>query len=297
MKHKHKQRYSRLFWTIILNIIITITEYIGGLFTGSLALISDAGHNLSDVLSLLLTYIGEKLSKSGINHKFSFGLKRVEVLTAFINAIALWAIALYILYEAYKRYLNPVEIIPLPMLGIAVIGLGGNVFSILILNKEKNLNLNRKAAYLHLFYDAVSSVGVIIGGTVILLSNFFVIDLIISTLIALMIFWSGLDVIKESIGIFMQAVPRDINFNKVKNALLQFPEIASVHDLHIWAISSKEPVLSCHICLCNPKKTKTDKLIKRIEKKLEKDFNIRHSTIQIENEKICKKENGEYCCR
>lgn len=295
MKHKH--RYSRLFWTIILNIVITIAEYIGGLFTGSLALISDAGHNLSDVLSLILSYIGEKISEKGINHKFSFGLKRAEVLTAFINAMALWAISVYIIYEAYKRYLNPVDIIPLPMLGIAVIGLAGNVFSILILNKEKGFNLNRKAAYLHLFYDAISSVGVIIAGIIILLSNFFVIDLVISILIALMIFWSGLDVIKESIGIFMQAVPRGINFDKVRRAIINFSEVASVHDLHIWAISSNEPVLSCHICLCDPKKTKTDKLVKKIEKKLDKDFNIRHTTIQIENEKICKVGNGEYCCR
>lgn len=285
-KVEPEKRGRTLFWTILLNIGITIAEYVGGIFTGSLALISDAGHNLSDVVSLILSYIGEKISLKKATPKFSFGLKRFRVVTAFINALTLLVIAGYILFESYKRYVNPQPIQGLPMLGIAVIGLVGNLLSIMLLSKHSSSNLNLRAALLHLSYDAVSSVGVIIAGFVILASNFIMIDVIISTIIALMILWSGFDVLKEAMGIFMESVPRGIDFDKVKDSIMSLKEVGSVHDLHIWSISSEEIMLSCHICLC--KKTGTDALIKKIQKILKKDFGIEHTTIQVEKENICK---------
>ena len=162
--HSHTKKFGI---TIILNIIITIAEYMGGIFSGSLALISDAGHNLSDVLSLFLGYFGERISHKESTKKHTFGFKRFEIFTALINSLSLWAIGIFIIYEAISRLKTTESISVGLMIGIAFIGLFGNLFSILVLNKEKDESLNMKAAYTHLFYDTISSVAVIISGIVI----------------------------------------------------------------------------------------------------------------------------------
>ena len=157
----HHAAGKNLIFVILLNAVITVAEYIGGIFSGSLALISDAGHNLSDVFSLILGYAGEKVSEKKPDKKFSFGLKRFEVVVALVNAFSLLGIGLYIVYEAAVRYLHPVPIDIRVMVPVAVIGLLGNLFSMLILMKQRHSTLNMKAAFLHLLYDTISSVTVI----------------------------------------------------------------------------------------------------------------------------------------
>ncbi len=288
---------ARFFWVILFNAIITIAEYVGGMLSGSLALISDAGHNLSDVLSLVLAYVGEKVSRVGPGRKYTFGLKRFEVVIALVNALGLLFIGGYIVVEAIQRYNNPVPVQPGIMLPVAFIGLAGNVISILVLQRSRSDNLNMKAAFLHLLYDAVSSVAVIIAGVVVLFTGWILLDLIVSIVIVFMIVWSSMEILRDAVRIFMQGVPRNIDPDKVYQDILDVPGVASLHGLHIWSVSSNEVFLSCHICVdSEPGAIDTDRVINDVNKILDGQFGIRHTTLQVENVNLCDM-NGGRCCK
>lgn len=287
--HEHKRSHGKLGWTIILNIIITVTQYIGGFMSGSLALISDAGHNLSDVLSLILGYFGEKISDKKPDKNHTYGYKRFELITSMINALSLLVIGVYIIYESFHRFLNPQPIILSIMIGVGFIGLIGNFLSIFILNKEKEKNMNMKAAYLHLFYDTLSSVFVIVSGLVIYFTKFYMLDVVVSFVIAIMIFWSSFGILKTSFHLIMQGVPKGVDLEKVLAKIKSIKGVNDVHKLHIWGINSNENHLSCHIYLEKGFENKTDELLKRINKQLEKDYDIKHTSIQIEKENLCKR--------
>ncbi len=304
MEHHHEHSHapadhslSQFIMVVILNTIITVTEYIGGIISGSLALISDAGHNLSDVASLVLGYIGQKVSRQKPGKQYSFGLKRFEVLVALINALTLFAIGGYIIVEAIERYINMQPVNAALMIPVAFVGLGGNAFSILLLYKTKDQNLNIKAAFLHLFYDAVSSLGVIIVGFVLLVkSKWIILDLVVSVAIAFMIVASSLDIIKSSLRIFLQGVPSRLDFDEVHNALISLPDVDTIHGLHIWSVDSNEVFLSCHVCVNTDRCFDTDSVIQSINAMLEERFNITHTTLQIECSNLCALKGGN-CCR
>jgi len=287
--HSHTKKFGI---TIILNIVITIAEYIGGIFSGSLALISDAGHNLSDVLSLILGYFGEKISDKESTKKHTFGFKRFEIFTALINSLSLWAIGIFIIYEAISRLKTTESISIGLMIGIAFIGLFGNLFSILVLNKEKDESLNMKAAYTHLFYDTISSIAVIISGIVIYFTGWVILDLLISIFISLMIFYSGFEIIKKSIHIFMQGTPEGIEFDEVYQTILNINGVESLHNLHIWSIDSDEIFLSGHICI-NKKKSNSKKILEEINELILEKYHIENSAIQIEEDDFCKFNNKQ----
>jgi cobalt-zinc-cadmium efflux system protein len=292
--HVHENNGKKIGWTIALNLIITIAEYLGGIFSGSLALISDAGHNFSDVISLILSYFGERISEKKSTKNHSFGFKRVEIFTSLINALLLWVIGIIIISEALKR-LNVQESISLRlMLGIAVIGLLGNVFSMMVLNKSRDSNLNMKAAYTHLFYDATSSFAVIISAIIIYFTRWYFLDTLVSIFIALMIFWSGFGILRSAVHILIQGVPEGIDFEEVYRTIQGVRGVESVHSIHIWSINSKEIFLSCHIC-ADKMEIDTDKIIIAINNVLDKNYDIHHTTIQIERIKIC--DSGMVCCK
>jgi cobalt-zinc-cadmium efflux system protein len=287
--HNHISAHDnklRFILVIIFNLIITIVEYIGGIISGSLALISDAGHNLSDVMSLVLGYTGERVSEKK-SANYTFGLKRFEVFVAFINALTLIGIGVYIFYEAVIRFQNPSAVNLSIMLPVAVIGLLGNIFSIFVLQGVKGSNLNIRAAFLHLVYDALSSAGVIIAGIVIYFTSFYWADIIISFIIGIMIIWSSLGILKESFRIFLQGVPDHIDPSQIYSNITDLQGVASIHGLHIWSINSKEVFLSCHVCLDQDNKNNSDELIKKINMMLEKEFNIDHTTLQVESGDFC----------
>ncbi len=286
MAHIHNHHAvsgKKLIWTILFNLVITLAEFIGGLITGYLALIADAIHNLSDVAALGLAWLGVKGSQMPATKRSTYGYKRLEVMTAFISAVSLVVIAIFIFVEAYDRYVNPVPITkPGIFLTVAVIGLLGNVLSIWMLHAEKGKSLNMKTAFLHMAYDAVSSVIVIGGGIVILITDIYVIDTILSSVIALMILWSSYLVIKEAVLIFLEAVPEGIDFDKVLRALREVPRIEDVHHLHIWSLSSTEIALSCHVCLSESNYQSGPDIMVKINNLLYDKFNIGHATIQLE---------------
>jgi len=266
---------------------ITLAEAIGGMLSGSLALLSDAGHNLSDVISLLLSLLGEKLSKKKPTPRHTFGFKRTEIFTALINSLSLIGIAFFIVVEAIKRIPSPPQLFIGIMLGVAIIGLFGNLFSMTILGRKES-NLNIKAAYLHLFYDAISSMAVIGSGILIYLTGWVIVDLIVSLLIAGMVIWSGLGIIKRTIHIFMQGVPEHLEFDRVLQDILGVSGVKSVHNLHIWSINSDEAFLSCHICMDEIEGERDiDRIIQNINEVLLKKHHIHHTVIQAENQNLC----------
>ena len=299
--HAHHRPASkvRLAVVILFNVIITLAEFIGGLLSGSLALISDAWHNLSDVLSLMLGYAGEKVSERQGGEHFTFGLKRFEVIIALVNAASLLAIGIFIVYEAVQRFLNPVAIDVTIMIPVAVIGLAGNAFSILVLARNRHDNLNLKAAFLHLFYDTVSSVAVIAVGIILHYTGLLWLDLVISILIVVMMVYSSTGIISESLRIILQGAPRHIDFEKVRAAICRVPGVATVHGLHIWSVNSTEVFLSSHICLdsSDPASGDTDGVIGEVNAMLEHDFGITHTTLQLETRLLCSIDDGDCCNR
>ncbi len=295
--HHHAAPTSklRLLVVIIFNVIITVAEFIGGIASGSLSLISDAWHNLSDVLALMLGYAGERVSEKEGSKFYTFGLKRFEVLIALVNGLSLLGIGIYIVYEAIERFLNPSPINISVMIPVAIVGLFGNAFSIFVLAKNKEDSLNMKAAFTHLLYDTISSIAVISAGVIIYFTNLLWIDLFISLIIVVMMVLSSIGIVKESLRIFLQGAPENIDPSEVYDSLVALEFIESIHGLHIWSVSSNEIFLSCHVCI-GENNNNGDEIIGEINFLLKDKFEITHTTLQIENNQLCDISEGG-CCK
>jgi cobalt-zinc-cadmium efflux system protein len=203
-------------------------------------------------------------------------------------------IAVFILFEAYRRFINPHPIgQPGLFLTVAFIGLVGNVLSIWLLHSEKGKSLNMRTAFLHMAYDALSSVAVIAGGIVIILTGWLTIDVLLSTVIALMIFWSSWAVIKEAVLILMEAVPPGVSFDEVAHAIVKVDGVKDLHDLHIWSLSSNEVALSCHVCVEQTDFNSGPRITAEINRLLAEEFDIGHGTVQLEVEKCMR---GDLLC-
>ncbi len=294
--HDHRDFGSggRLLLVIIFNMIITAAEYIGGIISGSLALISDAGHNFSDVLALCLGYAGEKISGREKSGAYTFGFKRFEVLAALINALTLVVIGIYIFYESVERFLNPATVDFSIMLPVAVIGLLGNLISIFVLRGGGH-SINIRAAFLHLLFDAVSSVAVIFAAVLIYFTSNYWIDIVISFFIAVMIIWSAMSILKESFRIFLQGVPGHLDSDEIYREILSVEGVESIHGLHVWSINSREVFLSCHIRMEEYFSGISDSVIQGVNDMLLHRFGIGHTTIQVEVGDFCGGHRGECC--
>ena len=287
-QHHHNPNASgkKLLWTILFNVVITIAEFVGGMISGYLALIADAVHNLSDVAALVLAWFGIKGAQLPATKRSTFGYKRIEVMTALISAVALVVISIFILIEAYKRFVDPQPIkSPYIFMTVAVIGLLGNILSLWLLHSGKNSSLNMKTAFLHMLYDALSSVVVLVGGITIILTGWYLLDVVLTVVIALMIFWSSYLVIKEAVWILLEAVPENIDFDKVHKAIRKISGVKSVHDLHIWSLSSKDIALSCHVTIDQKDLLTGEVIIADINNMICEQFGIDHGTIQLETGK------------
>lgn len=278
---------TKFVFTIFFNFLISAAEFLGGLLSGSLALISDATHNLSDAIALVFGYLGEKVSEKKPDLEYSFGLRRFEVITAVVNAIALWAIGIYIIYEAVIRWINPVPINLKLMIPIAVIGLAGNMASIFILGRGHK-SMNARAAFLHLLYDAITSVFVIATGVVVYFTGSLWFDPLISIIISVFMIFSSYGILAEALRIFLQMAPRGIDTQEVYKSILETSGAKDIHGLHIWSVSSSEVFLSCHICMDQARgAVDSDKIISRLNTMLHDRFGISHTTIQVEAGKFC----------
>ena len=283
MSHQHEHTSRNLAITVILNGIITIAQFTGGIISGSLALLSDALHNLSDVISVVLAYLAHRIGMRPQTQKSTFGYKRAEILAAFINAISLIAISVYLMVEAGKRFLNPKEVDYRWMLGLGILGFIANGLSVLILQHNKEENLNIRAAYLHLIGDALTSVAVVLGAVFIWLFQIYWIDPLVTVLISVYIFVHTFQILKESVGILMQFAPPEIDQKEVILVLQEIPEIKSVHHIHLWRLADHQVYFEAHLVLTdNLPVSETNAIAQRAKQLLNSRFDISHTTFQYE---------------
>ena len=282
--HTHNHfKEKNLIITMVLNFIITLVEVIGGLLSGSLSLLSDALHNFSDGISVIVTFIALRLSKRENTLKNTFGYKRAEILAALFNSSFLIIISFFLFKEAYLRIQHPQNIDSKIMIAVALVGLAANTISVFLLKPDSKDNMNIRSAYLHLFSDSLSSLGVIIGGILIYYFNITIVDPILTFAIGAYVLKEGFDILQQSVNILMEKTPVQINILKIKEVIEKIPEVDNLHHVHIWQINDKEFLFEGHI---NIKKdinlTKAEELRSNISSILLNKFGINHTTIQIE---------------
>ena len=288
MPHNHSDNHiqktsgKNLFITMLLNFFITVAEVIGGIISGSLSLLSDAMHNFSDGIAIIITYIAMRLSKKPKTAKYTFGLKRAEIIAAIINASTLIIISFFLIREAIERFYNPKPITGSVMFIVASLGLLANVAGTLLLKKDSKNNLNIRAAYFHLLSDAISSLAVIIGAVCIIYFKVYWIDPILTILISLYILKETYEIVKESVDILMMSNPEGIDLNEIKNIVEEIPGIINIHHIHLWKLSDNDTHFEAHIEVEDMAVSKTENIQKLIEHKLFNRYEINHTTLQFE---------------
>lgn len=273
---------SGLIIALIITAVIMVLEFIGGLITNSLALISDSGHMLSDSSSLLLSLIAFWFASKAASPKRTYGYHRFEILAALLNGFTLFVVAAIIVIEAIERFVDPPTVASGTMIIIAVIGLIANLLSAYFLNRKGDIhgNLNMRSAYLHVLGDALGSVGAILAGIIMMMTEWYYADPIISVIVALLILKSAWGVLKQAIHILMEGTPYHIDQAEVLGALGQLPNVLEVHDLHIWTITSNLEALSCHIVI--EEHANQQIVLKQALSLIAEKFGIDHATVQIE---------------
>lgn len=284
--HKHQVEGKNLFISIVLNIAITVAQVIGGLISGSLALLSDALHNFTDVISLIISYVAHKLSRKKATTTQTFGLKRSELIAAFINALTLVVVAFYLIYEATVRFFEPVFIAPGIVIWMALLGIAVNGFSVLLLKKDANHNLNMKSAYLHLLTDMLASIAVLIGGLMMKYFQTYWVDSVMTLLIALYLIVVGVDILKRSLKMLMLFTPEHIDIKEIVREVHKIPGVNKLHHIHVWHLNEEELHLEAHLdCTDDITMSQFNVLLDEIEELLYQKFDINHVNIQPEFKK------------
>jgi cobalt-zinc-cadmium efflux system protein len=272
---------NRLLVSLSIAAIITLLEVIGGILSNSLALLGDAGHVGTDALSLAIAAVAMTLATKPHTVTSTYGYHRVEVFTAMVNGTTLFLVAGYILYEGYSRILSPPRVEGSLLLVVAVIGLAANLVMMFLLRKGSMVNINIRGAFLHVLSDTLGSVGVITGGIVVITTRLFVIDAIIATLIGLLILRGGIGVVKDSIRILLEQAPKDIELVKLKEEIMKVDGVKSVHDLHVWSLTTGINIMSVHVGV--DVHHRDHDVIDALSRILREKFSIAHTTIQIEH--------------
>jgi cobalt-zinc-cadmium efflux system protein len=279
--HSTEVSGKRFTWVTILNLLITIFEIVGGLLSGSLALLSDAFHNLGDSISILMGYVAQVIGKRPESQSSTFGYKRAEIISAFLNALFLIVISVFLIVEAIKRLNHPQTIDGPIMLVVAVIGLLANFVSAILLRSGSHSNLNIRATYLHILSDALSSVGVIIGGLIITFTKITWVDPLITILVAIYICFEAYPIIVKAVKILMQSSP-NIDYSMICKDLREIPGIVSVHHIHAWMMDENQIVFSMHINVSDMLISDLEPIYTTIEDLLKDKYHINHVTIQAE---------------
>jgi cobalt-zinc-cadmium efflux system protein len=269
---------------LLITSVVMIAEVFGGLLANSLALLSDAGHMLTDILALSLSIIAMRFAQKPPTASKTFGFHRLEILAAFFNGIVLLFISFYIFYEAYQRLIHPQEIKGLFMLLVAVIGLLANGIGIVILRKSALRNLNVKSAFFHIVGDTISSGGVIVGGLVILSTGWYIIDSLLGILIGMLILRGAYSLVRESVDIFLEATPKDLDVDNMLTDLHKIEGVKDIHHLHLWTITSGIYAMSAHVLIKDLLVSRSAQILRQIETLLQSKYNMEHTTIQFESE-------------
>lgn len=292
MSHQHTHNHSHdlsgknLLISIALNVLITVAQVIGGIVSGSLSLLSDALHNFTDVISLVVSYIATILAKKDASTHRTFGYKRAEIIAAFVNSATLIIVAIFLIIEAIKRFNNPKEIASELVIWLSLLGIVANGLSVLLLKKQANNNMNMRSAYLHLLTDMLASIAVLIGGLLMKYYQVFWVDTLLTIAIALYLIWVGYKLLKESFEVLMLFTPSTVQVEKIVAEIEQHPLIKNMHHVHIWQLNDFEMHLEAHIDFARDVKlSEFDAVLNEIEKILHQKYKINHVTIQPEYSK------------
>ena len=296
-KHQHIDSIDstgfRLLITLMLNFIIPVIQLIGGIYANSMALISDATHNFSDFIAVLISYVGYRVGQRGASAKHTFGYWRAEIMAALLNVAILVGASVYIVYEASQRLFNPETVTGLVVVWIAGVGVIGNGFSAWLLHKDAKHSLNIRGAFLHMVGDLLTSVAVVVGGMVLIFKPWYWLDPVLSLLIVYFIMKNCWGILKEAGGILMNATPAGIDIEEVKETLEQIPGVCGVHYLHAWNLSSSSIAFSCHIVVSDQPVSQTETLARTIRETLLNRFGIDHPVLQFETSQCG---NGTILC-
>jgi cation diffusion facilitator family transporter len=284
---------TRLLITLVLNLIIPVVQVVAGTFAHSMALISDATHNFSDFMAILISYIAYRIGRKGATAKNTFGYRRAEILAALLNVVLLTGACFFILYGAFQRFLVPEIVAGEIVIWAALAGIVGNGFSAWLLHRDSKHNLNMKGAFLHMLGDFLTSVVVLISGLVMMYKPWYWLDPSLSILIAVFILKNCWSILKSSTNILMNATPSSVDLDDVQAHLLSIEEIKSVHYLHAWPISSSGISFSCHLVVSDQLVSQTGALSERIRHSIFHKFGIDHPVFQFETESCG---NGTLLC-
>jgi cobalt-zinc-cadmium efflux system protein len=285
MSQPHKtQKYLGL--SILLNVVITVAQGVGGMISGSLALLSDALHNFSDVLSLLISFIANRYAKKAASNERTFGYKRAEIIAAFINAASLIILASFLIYESILRFITPEPIQADWVIALAILGIIVNGLSVLLLHGSASENMNLKSAYLHLLSDMSASVAVLLGGVAMYYYQWFWVDSLLTLGIAIYLLFMGYGLLKESFNILMLFTPDSIDLVQLRRAMKIDGRIDNIHHLHVWQVNEYENHLEAHIDFTeNISLADFDQILDKIEAVLLERYGINHVNIQPEYKK------------
>lgn len=282
--HRHADRREAnaraLTGALGLTIAFMLAEVVGGVLTGSLALISDAAHMFTDSAGLAVALAGMKIAARPADSRRTFGYQRFEILAAAFNAIMLFVVAGYILYEGYQRLLSPPQIQTLPMMGIALVGLGVNLVAMRLLGDAKNTSLNVKGAYLEVWNDMLGSIGVIAAAVSIWLTGWTWVDAAAAIGIGLWVLPRTWELLSETVNVLLEGVPDGLDLEAIASALKSLPNVRDIHDLHVWALTSDSPSLSAHLVLTDG--GQSDRTRQAAQSLLSERFDIAHCTLQTE---------------
>jgi cobalt-zinc-cadmium efflux system protein len=272
---------KRIFWVVLLNATITVAELVGGLLSGSLALLSDATHNLSDTVAIALSYFANRISRKPKDARKTFGYKRAEILAAFVNSSVLLVISLFLIVEAVKRFRNPETIDGVLMITVAVMGLLANLMSVFLLHRDSHDNLNIRASYLHLISDTVSSIGVIAGGIIINVWGIFWVDPLVTILIALYIISKAWVVVIKTVDILMQSAA-DLDYEVIKKDIEKMTGVKNIHHVHSWMSNENTIYFEAHIDMVDMQLCEAENIYDQIEHYLKEEHGVSHVTLQAE---------------
>lgn len=287
--HHHHHHASQdisgrnLLIAIFLNVAITVAQIVGGIISGSLSLLSDAVHNLSDVLSLLISYIAGVLAKKEASTGKTFGYKRAEIIAAFVNSATLIVVAVFLVKEAVERFLQPQAIGSGIVISLSILGILANGFSVLLLRSDSGRNMNLRSAYLHLLTDMMASVAVLVGGILMYYFNWYWIDPLLTILIAIYLIFMGYDLLKDSTRVLMLFTPNTIQVQQIVKAISALQPVKNVHHVHIWQLNEDEVHMEAHIDFAEDiRLSEFDRILSEIEELVYHEFGINHVNIQPE---------------
>ncbi len=285
-EHMHAQDAdlvgTKLLVGVVINVLIVIVQIIGGVISGSLGLISDAAHNASDVVSLGLSYGANRLGRRAPSRRHTFGLRRAEVVAAFVNAAALATVAVWVAIEAAQRLVSPIAVEGMTMMVVAGVGLVANAGSALLLRRHTHEDLNVRSAFLHLVADALTSLCVVISGFAVWAFGFDAADALVSIAIAVWMVREAWGIVRASAHILVEGVPEHLDYEEIASAMEAVVGVVSVHALHVWSISSREHALSAHVEVADDRLSDLSATVRELKRMLRERFGIEHATLEME---------------